>query len=91
MGEKDLSQMTEIEPHMSNFNHSIDDDCEEQLRANENKVYCHHAAWNFCGYVWFENGKFHEQVMRYKNIIDELSADSLEELKEEVNSTYGYA
>ena len=79
--------LPEIE--MSNFDHTIDEGLEEVLRANPARKYAQHSAWDFCGYVWFENGKFFEQVWRYKAPIDELEANDLKELMLETNLLYG--
>jgi len=84
-----LEERKEIAPNISNFDHSIEKGCEEALREGEGKVYCQHAAYNFCGYVWFENDKFYERVMRYKATVAVFVNDSLKELMHEVNERFG--
>ncbi len=72
---------------MSNFDHVIDEGLEEQLRAGEHCA--QHSAWDFCGYVWFEDGQFYEEVWRFHQHVATLSADDLRELMEAVNDEYG--
>ncbi|GAH60460.1 unnamed protein product [marine sediment metagenome] len=88
---KDLDTMRyEKELNMSNHDHSIDEGLEEWLKENEGKVCAQHAAWDFCGYVWYELGKFYEQVWQHNSPIEEISADTLEELMTKANDKYGY-
>jgi hypothetical protein len=72
---------------MSNMDHSIDDGCEAGLRSGG--TYCQHSAWNFCGYVWFEDDRFHEQVWVHHSLRAEFSADTLADLMRDVNAEYG--
>lgn len=85
-----FSSMTETNLHMSNIDHSIDGGLAEALKEGENKLYAQHAAWNFCGYVWYENDKFHEVVYRHNAPVGEFEADNLDELMTIVNNEYGY-
>lgn len=87
---KDLETMEELDIGMSNFDGLIEDGLAEALKLKPAITYAQHSAWNFCGYVWFENGRFVEQVWRYNSPVDELTADTLEDLMEEVNGEYGY-
>jgi len=86
---KQLDHLELLDIGLSNFDHSIDEGLEEALKAKLAKVYAQHSAWNFCGYVWFENNTFHEQIWRYNSPVAEMEADSLEALMEAVNSEYG--
>ena len=72
---------------MTNFDLSIDDGLEEKLKSG--KFVATHSAWNFCGYVWFQAGKFHEQVWQWNSPREILSADNLQTLMNEVNEKYG--
>jgi len=72
---------------MSNFDLSIDDGMENDLK---NGMRSEHCGWNFYGLVWFEDGKFHEMVKQYRHHVATISADSLPELMESVNSQFGY-
>lgn len=81
----------EIEPHMSNFDDSIDDGMEEGLK--EPGTYSEHCAWDFHGKVWWdaEAGVFKEEVWQYKTPVDVLEAPTLRELMETVNEKWGWA
>ncbi len=64
MEPKRPSNLEECTFSMSNFDHSIDGELEGALRTS--RVYAQHAAWDFCGYVWFADGQFHEDVWQYR-------------------------
>ena len=80
---------TEIELGMSNFDHMIDKGFLEALQAEPAKVFGRHAGWNFNGIVWYEDNFFYEEVWHYKEYQETFSADSLEELMEDVNDKWG--
>jgi len=73
---------------LTNFDHSIMPDAENILKSN--KVYSQYSAWDFCGYVWFENGKFYCEIWRYNSHINTIKANSLEEIMDEASTKYGY-
>ena len=83
------NQMREIDLGMSNFDHEIDLGFVEALQAEPAQVFGYHAAWNFIGKVWFENGHFHEEVWRYRSLVKVFHADTLGELMSDVNSKWG--
>jgi hypothetical protein len=73
---------------MSNFDHSIDKKIETQLK---NKLsYADYPGWDFHGTVWYENDMFHCKVMQYRCHVDTISAETLDEIMEEVSDKYGY-
>ena len=82
------AKLEESSPHMSNMDHRIDEGFEDNLRTK--KFYGQHAAYDFCGYVWFDGKKFHEEVWVYNSHVNTISADSLQEIMEDVNEQYGY-
>jgi hypothetical protein len=84
-----FNEAEEIDLGMSNFDHSIDDGFEEALKEKPKAVYGRHSGWNFNGLVYFEGGMFFEQVWRYGAPVATISAPSLLELMEIVNSEYG--
>jgi len=84
---KNIETSTIIELGMSNCDHSIDEGLEEAL---EEGGLCQYSGWNFCGYVWFEDGQYTCQVWCHKSPMEEISADTLEELMENVSSEYGH-
>jgi hypothetical protein len=75
---------------MTNYDHEIEDGMLEALTENQGKVYGNHCGYNFCGYVYYHDGKFHEEVMRYGIHVGTMSADSLDELMTVVNNEYGW-
>ena len=87
---RDFSEMEEIEAHMSNFDHVIDEGMDEQLRAQPGKVFSRHAAWNFNGKVWFEGDAFHSEIWVYGSPRQTLHAPTLRELMKLANDEYGY-
>ena len=74
---------------MTNVDHSIDAGFEEALRAAPAQVRGQHSSWNFFGYVWFEDGLFHEQVWVEHVEREIITASTLTELMETVNAKYG--
>ncbi len=76
-----------IEECMTNFDGSIDEGMDDKLRKGE--CISEHCAWNFHGDVWFQDGKFREQVWQYHEPVAEFEADTLEELMQEVNEEFG--
>jgi hypothetical protein len=73
---------------MTNFDHSIDEDAEERLKAGEVGF---HAAWNFYGNVSYdaETDKFVEKVFRFHVHVDTVEARTLECLMLEANERWG--
>ena len=79
--------LEECDLGMSNFDHSIDEGFEKALRTR--RVYGQHSGWNFCGYAWFADGQFHEDVWHYNEYRETFTAASLPELMEAVNNEWG--
>lgn len=73
---------------ISNFDCVIPDGAEEFLRNN--KAWVDYCAWEFFAKVWFEDGKFYSEVMRYCSHIDTVEADTLHELFTETNNRHGW-
>ena len=80
--------LPESDNNMSNFDHSIGEGMAEDLR---NGMRSEHCAWGFYGLVWFDDGMFHEQVLQSQLHVATISAPTLRELMDEVNSQYGSA
>ncbi|MEJ2615269.1 MAG: hypothetical protein P8Z35_09930 [Ignavibacteriaceae bacterium] len=72
---------------MSNLEHTIDKEIEKKIKGQ--KFYAQYTGWNFYGYVWYNNNKWHCEVWRYNFHIETITKDSLEEIMEEVSSEYG--
>ncbi|KKM76449.1 hypothetical protein LCGC14_1380100 [marine sediment metagenome] len=84
---KDLTKLQYLEDGMTNFDHSIPNGLEEQLKQGD--CWCNHTAWDFRGNVWYENGMFHEAVYCYHSFQAEYQSDTLEELMVVVNDEHG--
>ncbi len=87
---RNLDTMEQLDLGMSNLDGTVDEGLAEALQVKPATVNAQHSAWNFCGYVWFEGGKFREQVWQYHSPIEEFEADTLEELMGKANDNYGY-
>ncbi len=83
-----IGERHEIDLGMSNLDHSIDEGLAEALKADPQAI-AHYAAWNFSGYVWYENGSFSCEVWRYNAPIALVMAFDLETLMETVSDEYG--
>lgn len=73
----------------SNFTHEFKMN-EEDMKISGK--FHQHAAWNFCGYIWWDNdtNTFHEEIWVYNFMKDRLSSLSLKSLIEEANRLYGW-
>ena len=62
---------------------------EEQVKASG--MYHQHAAYDFCGYVWFdpEKQQFIEQIWIYRNITNVLYGKTLDEVIQKAVNLYG--
>lgn len=79
------------DPLYSNMDHCLDDAVVLALSNAPGRLCAQHAAWNFCGYVWqLQDGRWVDQVWRYNAPVADVYGDSLEEVIEEVNDTYGH-
>lgn len=85
---KDFRDLGVFGPGMSNFDHSVDPDAEVLMRSG--KVSGRHAAANFNGDVWYEDGLFHECVNVFRVAVAHYSAPTLRELMTKVNDEHGW-
>ncbi|MFA5714416.1 MAG: hypothetical protein WC998_01575 [Candidatus Paceibacterota bacterium] len=72
---------------MSNFDHVIDREIENKLR--EGKYCSSYTAWNFYGFIWFEDNRFKCQINQYGKHISTLEADTIDEIMNEACTNYG--
>ena len=72
----------------SNFDHSFE--CDEEYVKSHSNLFFQHSAWNFCGYIWYEDEKFHEEVWVHNIHRETIEDENLEDLIEHVNDEYGY-
>lgn len=75
---------------MTNFDHSIDEDLAKKLKRR--KWYSQYAAWDFCGYVWWDRKTkdWNCEVWSYHVHRETVSANSLQEIMDKVSEDYGY-
>ena|SRR6266581_1326868 len=85
---EDFRDLGHYGPGMSNFDHSVVPGTETLLKAE--KVFGHHAARDFNGDIWFEDGMFHESVYRFHRFVAHYSASTLQELMIEANNGHGW-
>lgn len=75
-----------IDEIMSNFDHEIEPDAETELRKGN--CYGEYTAMNFFGLVWFD-GQFNCMVKQYRNHVNTISRDSLQEIMDACCESYG--
>jgi len=91
MPSKALSEMKETDESVySNFDHELNQTIVAKLQENPNKIYAQHAAWDFCGYIWFDGTLFHERVLRYHQLVAEEKDADIGNLIEKINDRWGY-
>lgn len=81
-------KLEEHEDNYSNFDHEMPKNAEKLLKAK--KLFITHSAYDHCGYMWFEDGQFHQEVWRYKSHITTISGDTLKDVFDDVNDEYGH-
>jgi hypothetical protein len=72
---------------MSNFDYDIDEKVAEAIK--DKPLYAQYSSWNFCGYVWWQNGKWCCEVWTYGSWNETFVADTLSEIMSDVSSEYG--
>ena len=72
----------------SNFDHILEVDVEKRLA--EGGCFAQHAAWGFCGYIWYdkEAAKWYEEVWTYSSWEETFSGDSAMDVIGQVNEEY---
>jgi hypothetical protein len=73
---------------MTNYDHSVEEAVAERLRRGG--MCGQHTALGFHGWVWFADGRWHEQVFVHHVAQGSFSADSLEELMGIVNNEFSW-
>lgn len=71
----------------NNFDHVMDRDVVEQLKAGDCRA--QHAAWNFCAWVWFEDGRYKSYVMRHHYHVGTYDNENIDDLVRHVNERFG--
>lgn len=60
-----------------------------ELESND-MLCAFHAGWNFCGYVWFAGGRWHEQVWQYGEPVAQLEGDGPLDVIGQANDRFGH-
>ena len=81
--------MIELDDHVcSNFDHEIHQDVVEKLKLTPNS-FSRYPGDAFNGRVYYDEGQFHCEVWRYGSTHVTMTADTMEELKDDVCYEYG--
>ena len=72
----------------SNMDHDLDAGIEAKL-ADNLTIYAQHAAWNFCGHVWYDGELWHDEVWFYNMERETFSGDTAMSVIEQANDEYG--
>jgi len=80
----------EGEQLMSNYDRKIITATADALKRDE--LFSRYAGWNFNGKVWRdgERDTWHCEVWCYGNFMETFSAETLEELMQDISDKYGY-
>lgn len=78
----------ETDELMSNFDHQIDRAVEEELKNG--RKFAGYPGLNFYGKVWWTGKIWACEVWRYGSYRETVTAETLEELKEDICMEYGY-
>lgn len=74
---------------MTNFDHSIREGADQELKQRPNEAVGARSAWEFRGDVFFDGEEFVEVVNRYHEAVDVVRAPTLEQLMRDVNEKWG--
>ncbi len=88
MMKSEISNMEEGDRVYSNLDHEYELTSDE---VKESKQYHNHSAWDFCGYVYYDDklSTFVEEVWVYKEVVDIHYNKELDSLIDGVISEYG--
>jgi hypothetical protein len=75
---------------MSNCYHTIDEGLEEALKAGD--VWAKYHGWNFnCNVHWdASREQFHAEVWHFRQHVDDIYADSLDGIMQNVSNEWGW-
>lgn len=75
----------------TNYSNQVDKEVVEKLVDSPAAVCATHGTKNlWWGYVWYENGQFHEQIRLQGKTIALYHADTPDELMKMVNDVHGW-
>lgn len=75
----------------SNIDHKLDKEVKQLLLDNPGKLYAQHDAWDFCGYIWFKDGTWYEEIWRYHSLREVIQGPTVEGIIEDAILRYGSA
>lgn len=81
--------LVSVEQVMTNFDHSIREGADQELKQRPNEAVGAHSAREFRGDVFFDGEEFVEVVNRYHEAVDVVRAPTLEQLMRDVNEKWG--
>jgi hypothetical protein len=76
----------------SNSDHELDNSVVELLKTDP-ELHAQHAAWDFCGYIWWdpEGERWIEEVWVYQVRQKSFSNVDIEDMIREVNDEFGWS
>lgn len=81
--------LKEFTSDYSNFDHRLQDREGALAALHAGTHYIAHPAWDHWGAIWFENGKYYEQVMRFGSHLDTVEGDTIDEVFRLSNESFG--
>lgn len=78
----------ELDNLMSNCFYEIDQNVAEQLKSGD--AVARYPAWDFYGTVWWQDGQYHCQVMRFGQHVATISAPTPKELMHDCSDRFGW-
>ena len=82
---KDYVQIREV---MTTFDNSIDYSVAAQ--PQNGKFYAQYSGWNFCGSVWWNEGRWACEVWVYLAYVKTVIDETLEGIMQQVSDTNGW-
>lgn len=79
----------ELETVYSNCDHQLEADIAKQLEERSGQTFSQHAGWNFCGYIWHKDGKWHNETWCYGSPRHVFTGDKIEDVIEQACDQHG--
>ena len=73
----------------TNFDHDKHALENELVEANGD-AYAQHSAYDFCGYIYYKNGVFYEEIWQYNSKVNLMRNNNMEALIFEACDNYGW-
>lgn len=81
--------LEELDTVYSNFDHRLEEDIAKQLEEKSGKAFAQHAAYNFCGYIWHADGKWHDEVWVHGAPVHVYEGDTIKAVIEAAVDQHG--